>query len=192
MGLIDSSKSASFLEDNAISFLRRGIYEAALFEAMTSGCHCLPERWNDLVFFADREKLRLVGDPIPTKPVTVYRGVACCSGVVDTSGNVYYGEEEPDDVDIAYDLGDFVEGYSWTLNKHTAAWFSDRLPNRTENLPGRGTVFYVRIKPEDILFCTNHRGEEEVVVDIHNLGCLRFFKKTPKPIFPGSTGSIAA
>jgi len=188
MILIDSKKHASFLEDNIHSFLDIGIYEEALFIAMIGGCHCHPECWSDLIAYADLEKLRSIGDPIPTKPVTVYRGVAYIDGVVDRSGKIYCdGDEELDELGDTCELGDFLWGYSWTLNKHTAAWFSNRLPNRTKNLSGKGAVFYAKIKPEDILFYSNRRGEEEVVVDKFKLpDYLRALKVMPEPIKPKS------
>ena len=189
MGNIDSHRNASLLEDNIHSFLDIGIYEEALFICMTGGCHCLPERWSYFIGFANLEKLRSIGDPIPTKPITVYRGVAYTDGVVDTSGKVYCGEE-PEDLDVDYELEDFIRGYSWTRNKHTAAWFTTRLPSRAENLSGKGVVFYARVKPENILFCSNERGEEEVAVDIYESIYLRALKNIPKPIHPGPNVSI--
>ena len=56
------------------------------------------------------------------------------------------------------------KGLSWTTNKQKAEWFADRFKEKKS-----GFVYRANIRREDIVFYTDSRSEQEVVVDFNKL-----------------------
>jgi len=52
------------------------------------------------------------------------------------------------------------DGFSWTLDKSTAEWFHNRFKSQFGNIPFLTQSF----TKEDVVFYTNARGEQEVVI----------------------------
>lgn len=132
----------AFLADNFPLLKDRGLYEKALLRSYRSTLtnHA---GWSldALRFFfeiADIEKLRLAGDPIPTREsFTLYRGV---SGV---------GRARR------------VNGISWTESPNIAAWFAKRFAH----LPDPA-VFTVTVPRDSVMACTNGRNEKEYLLKL--------------------------
>jgi hypothetical protein len=140
---------------NISQFLKAGIYEAALFEAYIHGPYLHQSRWKQLFAFADREKLSILGEPIPTEEILVFRGVKS-------------------------DCRHSVSGVSWTKNPNTAAWFALRNAR-----PGdKPAVYSLRVKPKEIFFITNERAEEEVMVSAWNIRRMKRLDPMPDPVKP--------
>lgn len=53
-----------------------------------------------------------------------------------------------------------ADGFSWSLNKKTAEWFHNRFKSQFGNIPFLTKTF----KKDDVVFYTNDRGEQEVVI----------------------------
>lgn len=138
-----SGARLAFVCDNMRPLKDRGIYEVALLEAYTAprighfGWALGTIEW--LFMFADRDKLRAAGDPLPpTEPgdrFTLYRGVA---------GKGRYRH---------------VTGMSWTPSVEVARWFAVR---------GAGygadpAVYQTTIAAADVLVCTNGRQEQDFI-----------------------------
>lgn len=158
MILAGHQQRGQLVMDNIKPFQERGFYEKALYEAYTHGPHYHPRQWQFLFSFADREKLLATGDSIPTKPLTVYRGVSCSSRRL------------------------WIRGLSWTTNPGTAAWFASR-----HQRPGDSPAVYsLRIKPEDVFFMTNERSEQEAVVDAWQCGRMKRLEALPVIVNPAT------
>ena len=156
MILVGHQERGDVLEANIIAFLDRGIYEAALFECYTHGPRYTPDSWRNLISLADRAKLLAQGDALPTKPITVYRGIADCGHC------------------------EWIRGLSWTTNPNTAAWFAKRY-TRPERTPA---VYSIRARPENILLVTNCRAEQEVVLSVWDCGPVKRLDPMPRSIKP--------
>lgn len=63
-------------------------------------------------------------------------------------------------------------GYSWTLSKEKAQWFSRR--NVRNNKQHKGELWQLDIDKSEIAWYTNGRNEKEVIIIEH--------KNTPKPL----------
>jgi len=156
MILVGHHERGDVLEANIEAFLDRGIYEAALFECYTHGPHYSPDSWRNLIGLADRAKLLAQGDALPTKPITVYRGIS------------HSGHKE------------WIRGLSWTTNPNTAAWFATRKPR-----PGRfPAVYSILARPKDILLMTNVRAEEDVALAFWKGGHVKRLIPMPRSIKP--------
>ena len=58
-----------------------------------------------------------------------------------------------------YRSGRFENGLSWTLDKEKAEWFKNRTPyDEIKN-----NLYERTIDKSEVLFCTNHRKEQEIV-----------------------------
>jgi|GEM_PF-6754476 len=156
MMLTGNQHRGRLLFDNLHSFKAAGIYEAALFNAYTHGPHLRPRDWQFLFTLADREKLATCGDPLPSNPIEVYRGVS------DRRHRKW------------------IRGLSWTTNPNTAAWFAIRHA-RPYAVPA---VYSLRVKPEEILCITNDREEEEVMVAAWDCGRMKRLEPMPESIKP--------
>ncbi len=155
-GLAARQDRGELLFSNTRAFRDKGIYEAVLAFAFSLGPHLHPNEWRYLFSLADRTKLLAQGDPIPTKPITVYRGVSHCGHRL------------------------WIRGLSWSMNPNTAAWFATRFPS-PYRIPA---VYSVRVRPEQILLVLNDRGEEEVVVEVSQLGRLKRLNPMPESVYP--------
>lgn len=126
---------------NRDEFARRGLYEAALFAALTrrrlNARHVPLDVLRALVTGADRERLRQVaGEPLPGPgPFTVYRGVA---------GR---GADRR------------VRGLNWTGSLDRARWFAERFAKL-----GDPAVYRVTVPESAVLAYSNARAEEEFLV----------------------------
>jgi len=167
MKITDLDKRALLLLDNINCFHVAGIYEEALHAAMIGSSRYTPEAWYELLSWCDIDKLRATGDALPTKPITVYRGV------------VRY-----DDIENYIKWEEFVIAQSWTRNKHIASWFANWNCKRSNNPPSRALVYSTKVNPENIILCTNDRLEEEVVIDKESMSNFKLLKKTPVPFHP--------
>jgi hypothetical protein len=67
--------------------------------------------------------------------------------------------EELPDTFTAYRAGK-TDGFSWSLDKKTAEWFHNRFKSKFGNIPFLTNKF----TKEDVVFYTNDRNEQEVVV----------------------------
>lgn len=147
------------LFDNIQQFRKAGIYEKALFKTFIHGPTMPPDNWQFLFSFADLEKLHACGGPVPTFNMTVFRGVNNCR------------------------QRRWIRGPSWTSNPSTAAWFASRF-----TFPDANPALYsVCVRPEHVLFVTNDRSEEEVVVAIWQCSKIKRVSPMPAAIKPGST-----
>src|SRR5262249_48135162 len=116
----------------------QGIYEAALREAFV-GHRVNHSGWPEaaIAFLfdrADKNKLRLAGDPVPNGPVVVHRGVAG------------HGPRRR------------LRGYSWTALLDVACWFALRLALANP------TILTATVETNEVFFYTNGRNEQEFVV----------------------------
>lgn len=95
--------------------------------------------FNDLIknsdYYVPKYMQQIINENIPTDKVTVYRGIN------------KYGT---------------VNECSWTLNKDTAVWFS----NRFSEYEGNSKVYSMVIDKKDIMFYNNDRKEFEVYIPI--------------------------
>jgi hypothetical protein len=156
MVYISRENRGRFLFDNLDALRSAGIYEPALFSAYIHGPHLPPKDWKHLFGLADREELSGCGDPVPSKPIEVYRGVSDCRH------------------------RSYIRGLSWTMNPNTAAWFATRLTQ-----PGSTPAVYsLQVKPEEILCITNQRNEEEVIIAIGECGRTKRLEPIPESIKP--------
>lgn len=139
-----STYSMLMVERNCLLLLQRGIYEQTLLHAITAtrtnNRHVPLYVFRELVRWADRDKLRAAGDPLPgSGPFTLYRGVA--------------GKTERDRR---------VRGISWSGTLAKAAWFADRgwgLPNPE--------VYKCVVEAKHVLaYVGSHRNEDEYLVDL--------------------------
>ncbi len=138
-GLLGScgGSQLAFVADNFPLLRHRGIYEECLLRAFTrariNNHQWQPQVLQILFDYADREKLRAAGQPIPDEPVfRVYRGIA---GIRDRH----------------------PRGFSWSLSKDVACWYATRLGLQR---PG---VLVSQVKNEAILAFTDSRNEKEVL-----------------------------
>lgn len=155
MYLVGHEERGQLLSNNIESFLSVGIYEQALPITFTHGPHLKLVQWKKFFSLADRQKLRALGDPIPDSPITIYRGVTCSR----------FGHR----------------GLSWTRNPNTAAWFALRHPEASRN----PVVYSLLVKPDQIIFMTNDRNEEEVVIEVWRCGKEKRLHPMPRSIKPG-------
>jgi hypothetical protein len=128
---------------NCRALKERGIYEAALFHALTA-CRLNNHRWSMyelryLCEFADRAALRAAGEPLPgAGHFTVYRGVA-------GRGSARR-----------------VRGLSWTFSLPVAAWFARRSANVFQ-LP-EPAVYRLTVTEAEVLAYANDWDEAELLV----------------------------
>ncbi len=170
--ITDLHNLQSLLFDNVQCFRNAGIYEEALYWAMTGNCRSSPEQWQNLIAWCDIDKLRATGDALPTQPITVYRGIA-----------------RYDDTDKYLKWDEFIFSNFWTRNKHIASWFAHWNCERG-NIPfSNALIYYTKVDPENILFCTQKTLEDEVAVDIEYLSNIKLLKKTPVPYHPNEPPS---
>lgn len=155
MSLVDHEERGRLLKDNILAFLSVGIYEAALHKTFIHGPHLKNAEWKDFFSLADLQKLRALGEPLPERPITVYRGVTCSK----------FGPR----------------GMSWTANPNTAAWFASRFPAAGRN----PAVYSLLVRPDQILYMTNARNEEEVVIALWMCGRAKRLLPMPQSIKPG-------
>ena len=154
MSLVGHEERGRLLKDNIIAFLSVGIYEAALHKTFIHGPHLKTVEWKSFFSFADLQKLRAFGDPLPKRQITVYRGVTCSK----------FGHR----------------GMSWTTNPNTAAWFASRYPVAG----GKPVVYSLLVRPDQIIYMTNARNEEEVVVEVWSCGRSKRMLPMPQSIKP--------
>jgi hypothetical protein len=117
----------------------RGLYEEALLLAFTTA-KANNRRWPmralaSMFAFADRDKLRAVGDPLPKSPYTLYRGVA---GLGPSRR---------------------VRGYSWTGSLERAEWFASRFSPPLHD----PAVYAVTVREADILAYVGDSEQEFIV-----------------------------
>lgn len=149
-------KSRGYLLLANVELLKqRGMYEQNLYGTYIHGPHLSPGRWRRLFEAADRSKLAALGEALPDKPVTVYRGVS------DAKHR------------------EWRRGLSWTLEPRVAAWFATRHAGQ-----GEPAVYSLRVEPESILVVTNERSEAEVVVAIWECGRTKRVIPMPEPRKP--------
>jgi len=110
--------------------------------------------WKSFFSFADLQKLRALGEPLPKRRITVYRGVTCSK----------FG----------------YRGISWTTNPNTAAWFASRY----SVAGGDPAVYSLLVRPDQILYMTNARNEEEVVIEVWSCGRAKRLLPMPPSIKP--------
>jgi hypothetical protein len=128
---------------NCRALQERGIYEAALFHALTA-CRVNNRQWpmyelRHMCELADRATLRAAGEPLPgAGPFTVYRGVA-------GRGSARR-----------------VRGLSWTFSLPVAAWFARRSANVFQ-LP-EPAVYRLTVTEAEVLAYANDRREAELLV----------------------------
>jgi hypothetical protein len=126
---------------NRDELARRGVYEAALFAALTrprfNAQHVPLDVIRTLVSGADRTRLRQAGgEPLPGPgPFTVYRGVAGRGAARD------------------------ARGLHWTASLDRARWFAERFTHL-----GDPAVYRVLVHEPDVLAYSNKAGEEEFLV----------------------------
>jgi len=136
--LAGNTIALEIVRDNVLPLRRRGIYEEALIQALTitrtNHHHWREEELARTFRLANKINLRRLGDPIPTYPVTVYRGI---------SGQ---GKQR------------HIRGWSWTASLDIACWFALRFQL------ARPIVMSAIVMPSEILHCTNERGEMEFIV----------------------------
>lgn len=161
MSLVGHERRVELLRKNFVPFKDRGIYETALVSAYTHGPCLPPKQWQELFLLADREKLAAAGDPLPTDSVVVYRGITDCA------------------------LRKWIRGLSWTTNPSTAAWFASR--NSSGDMVS--AVYSIRVTPADILFATNERLEEELVIAAWQCGKMKRLLQMPPIAQPGENDS---
>lgn len=152
--VVDRKKRGQFLKDNILAFLSVGIYEAALHQTFIDGPHLKNSEWQRFFSFADLKKLRAFGEPLLESPITVYRGVTCSR----------FGHK----------------GMSWTTNPNTAAWFA----SRHSVAGGDPAVYSLLVRPDQILYMTNDRNEEEVVIKVWICGSAKRLLPMPPSIKP--------
>jgi hypothetical protein len=140
---------------NVKQLIRRGMYEEGLLSTYTHGPRFSPQQWRTLFEKADRNKLVSLGEPLPTEPITVYRGIS------DTKHRRWR------------------RGLSWTLDPNVAAWFATRLGSH-----GNPAVFSLAVDPGSIFTITDERGEQEVVVAIWECARTKLEKTMPEPRDP--------
>ena len=155
MSLVDHEERGRLLKDNILAFLSVGIYEAALHKTFIHGPHLKNTEWKSFFSFADLQKLRALGEPLPEKRITVYRGVSSSK----------FGHR----------------GISWTTNPNTAAWFA----SRHSVAGGDPAVYSLLVRPDQILYITNARNEEEVVIEVWRCGRAKRLLPMPPSIKPG-------
>lgn len=138
ISVMGMSMEAAILVDNIVPLQSIGRYEEALVSAYvstrTNFHEWKPHDVDKMFRQANKEKLRSLGSPIPNEMVTVYRGVA---------GR---GRQRR------------VRGWSWTSSKEIACWFATRIELADP------AVYTAEITPEEILYITNDRGEQEYIV----------------------------
>lgn len=154
MSLVDNQERGQLLIDNIASFLSVGIYEAALHKTFIHGPHLKAADWKALFSFADMQKLRALGEPLPEGQITIYRGVTCSK----------FGHR----------------GMSWTENPNTAAWFASRYPGAGR----KPAVYSLLVRPDQIIYMTNARNEEEVVIEVWRCGKAKRLFPMPQSIKP--------
>ena len=146
MWVVDNPSRALHLLRNAPLLRKHGMYEDALEYTFTSG-RAPGEGWGLIFSFADRERLRKCGNPLPhAGPFTLYRGVA---------GR---GRQRA------------VRHFSWTGTLDVARWFAG-LASYTDghsSLPDPA-VFVVTVPASEVLFYTDDRNEDEYVVSTDTL-----------------------
>jgi hypothetical protein len=140
----------ALVADNIAALKRRGIYEPALLQAFTitrtNHAGWSPSVIGCLFALADRAKLLAAGDPLPDgETFTVYRGVR---GV---------GRRRR-----------ITTGYSWTLDRGCACWFTQRYTH----LPDPA-VYEATISRSEVLAYDEGRSEREVICRPHQTRRLR-------------------
>ena len=167
MCLTGNDNREQLLFDNIRLFKATGVYEIALIEAYLHGPTIHPKDWEFHFALADREKLLACGDPVPSKPIKVFRGVT------DRRRRRY------------------IRGLSWTTNPNTAAWFATDYFRPNSPRPGSiPAVYSLWVKPEQILHITNEREEEEIIIATWECGRVKRLEPMPESIKPGQAREI--
>jgi hypothetical protein len=164
-----SGWSLRFVYDWAPLLKEHGLYETSLLEAY-AGCktnwRSAPLAALDALFqYADRDRLRAAGDPLPTPlPAVVYRGV----------GGTGRARR--------------IRGVSWTGSLACACWFATRVP-----LPDPA-VYQITLPPSSVLAYVNDRHEDEYLVEPLWLvvGRPRRMRLTPDALTAGKEEWVAA
>lgn len=159
MMLASQQSRGALIFDNIPGLIEKGMIETAIFEAYIHGPHMHPESWRYLFAYANRQKLRACGDAIPDGPFVVYRGVR----------NIKHRA--------------WRRGLSWTTKPSTAAWFTTRFATPEDD----PAVYSLTVTAEDVLFMTNERAEDEVVVSIWDCGRIKRLNEIPQAIKPSHT-----
>jgi len=155
VALIGHEERFDFLINNITALIQLGLYEQVLCDAFTHGPQLHPDMWRFAFSFADRLRLASCGEPMPTEPIKVYRGVRDCR------------------------KRKYIRGLSWTTDPHIAAWFSVRFGESDYS-----AVYETDVSPDRIYFTTDDRNEREVITDVQGLKIKRL-RKMPEPIKGG-------
>ena len=157
MILVGHRERGDLLANNAELLLSLGILEQALYETITHGPSWPPKRCLGWLCFCDRKKLAACGDlPIPSSPITVFRGVR-------KSVN-----------------RKFIRGVSWSTSPGVASWFATRGTTEADS----PAVYQLSVPPDNIFFMTNEREEMEVVINPFGLKGLKRLHIMPEPQRP--------
>lgn len=142
-GFIDKEERDIFIENNIDSLAASGKLENIiidLYVMLELPLYKLGiEVWAYLFDRCDRGRLLAEGDELPKElgsEFTIYRGQNL--------------DEDP--------------GISWTLSKEKAAWFASVRNMKGLVKNGKTGVIDMRVTIDDILFYTNERQEQEVVI----------------------------
>jgi hypothetical protein len=142
--LIGNDRGLEFVTQNVQALKADGLFETALVEAFTA-CRVNNNSWPLPVLrslfctIADREKIRLIGPPLPGPgPFHLYRGVAG-RGVARRTA-----------------------GISWTANLNAACWFAMRFADVLDD----PAVYEYTADESEVLCRHNERNEDEYLLDV--------------------------
>jgi hypothetical protein len=142
--LIGNHSALEFVQQNVQPLKADGVFEFALVNAFTA-CRVNNHSWpmpvlRNLFFTAaDRQKLRLIGPPLPNAgPFRLYRGVAGRGKARRTAG------------------------ISWTANPNAACWFAMRFAEFLDD----PAVYEYLADQSEVLCRYSDRNEDEYLLDV--------------------------
>jgi hypothetical protein len=155
LGLVGHRERGELLAANRGLLQAMGLFERGLVATYIHGPHWPSRTWLEMFAACDRSKLEACGDsPRPTAPLTLFRGMR------------HAGHRG------------WIRGLSWTTSPQIAAWFALRFATDQDS----PAVYRLTVPPERILFLTNERQEEEVIIDARGIPGLSRLKELPEPI----------